>query len=201
MSLLKLIKAQLGISATPANNFTFDASADNGTMKLARTSGQDILTVDAQGKVAFPQNLKVSVAQLNVNLAGISMPVNTRTILTSGFSAYIDPDSIINVSNGRITPTIPGIYAVYAVFTTGAAGVTFAESCVYRNGTLVISGLAVVPTTNVAYLQAQRTGLLSLNGTTDYLQGGVRVTNAAGSGSIDLTDGGFSLIVQLVRAT
>jgi hypothetical protein len=55
MSLIKAIKAQLGLSVTPANNFTLDASADNGTMKLARNSGQDIMTVAADGKVAFPQ--------------------------------------------------------------------------------------------------------------------------------------------------
>jgi len=55
MSIIRAIKNQLGLSVTPANNFVLDASADNGTMKLARESGQDIMTVDAAGKVAFPQ--------------------------------------------------------------------------------------------------------------------------------------------------
>ena len=53
MSLLTLIKAQFGKSNTPANNFVLDASADNGTMKIARGNAgattQDILTVDAAG--------------------------------------------------------------------------------------------------------------------------------------------------------
>jgi hypothetical protein len=44
-----------GDSADNTKNFVIDASADNGTMKLARESGQDIMTVDAAGKVAFPQ--------------------------------------------------------------------------------------------------------------------------------------------------
>lgn len=60
MSLIKSIKAQLGLSTTPANNFTLDASADNGTMKLARGNAgattQDVMTVNAAGKVTFPQN-------------------------------------------------------------------------------------------------------------------------------------------------
>ena len=59
MSLVRFIKAQLGLSVTPANNFTLDASANNGTMKLARGNAgattQDIMTVDAAGKVSFPQ--------------------------------------------------------------------------------------------------------------------------------------------------
>lgn len=59
MSLLTLIKAQFGKSNTPANNFVLDASAENGTMKLARGNAgattQDILTVDAAGLVTFTQ--------------------------------------------------------------------------------------------------------------------------------------------------
>lgn len=60
MSLLKMIKAQLGLSNTAANNFVLDASADNGTMKLARGNAgattQDVMTVNASGTVSFPQN-------------------------------------------------------------------------------------------------------------------------------------------------
>ena len=55
MSLLKTIRQQLGLSVTPANNFTLDASANNGTLKLARGNAgnttQDILTVDANGNL------------------------------------------------------------------------------------------------------------------------------------------------------
>lgn len=61
MSLLKFIKAQLGMSSTPSDNFTLDASAQDGSMKLSRGNAgattQDILTVDAAGKVAFPAGL------------------------------------------------------------------------------------------------------------------------------------------------
>lgn len=67
MSLLKAIKQQLGLSTTPANNFTLDASADNGTMKLARGNAgvttQDIITVNASGIVSFPQGTDVLPSQ------------------------------------------------------------------------------------------------------------------------------------------
>jgi hypothetical protein len=55
MSIIRAIKHRLGLSVTPANNFVWDASADNGTMKLARESGQDIMTVDAAGYIHFTQ--------------------------------------------------------------------------------------------------------------------------------------------------
>lgn len=57
MSIIKAIRHQLGLSATAANNFTLDASADDGTMKLARGNAgagtQDILTVNAAGALAL----------------------------------------------------------------------------------------------------------------------------------------------------
>jgi len=49
-------KLQTGVSGTNTHNFLLDASAADGTMKLGRGNGQDIMTVDAVGKVAFPQN-------------------------------------------------------------------------------------------------------------------------------------------------
>lgn len=59
MSLIKAIKAQLGLSNTATQNFTLDASAADGTMKLARGNAgattQDIITVDAAGRPGFPQ--------------------------------------------------------------------------------------------------------------------------------------------------
>ena len=59
MSLLKAIKAQLGLSNTATNNFTLTAEAADGTMKLARGNAgattQDILTVDAAGKISATQ--------------------------------------------------------------------------------------------------------------------------------------------------
>jgi hypothetical protein len=61
MSLLKAIRAQLGLSASAAQNFTLDASAADGTMKLARGNAgattQDIITVAGDGKVDFPAGL------------------------------------------------------------------------------------------------------------------------------------------------
>lgn len=51
---------QLGDSATAANNFMLTAEANDGTLKLARgnqgATTQDVMTVDAAGKVSFPQN-------------------------------------------------------------------------------------------------------------------------------------------------
>lgn len=52
-------RIQVGLSGTATNNFTITAEAGSGAMKLARGNAgattQDILTVDGDGKVDFPQ--------------------------------------------------------------------------------------------------------------------------------------------------
>jgi hypothetical protein len=74
MSLLRTIRQQLGLSVTPANNFTLDASADNGTMKLSRGNAgsgtQDILTVNSLGEVDFPQMVRSLAADGYQKLPG-----------------------------------------------------------------------------------------------------------------------------------
>ena len=79
MSLLKAIKAQLGLSNTPANNFTITAEADNGTLKLARgnagSTTQDILTVDASGLVGFPVSKAIETPVKDALNATGSAPV------------------------------------------------------------------------------------------------------------------------------
>ncbi len=62
MSLVKSNMHQLGQSATATQNFTLDASAANGTMKLSRgnagATSQDILTISALGEIDFPQMVR-----------------------------------------------------------------------------------------------------------------------------------------------
>lgn len=92
MSLLKAIKAQLGLSNTPANNFTITAEADNGTLKLARGNAgattQDILTVDAAGNINAPVSIQKagSVLQALSDFSGsnVSLTTNGYQKLPSG---------------------------------------------------------------------------------------------------------------------
>lgn len=95
MSLLSFIKAQLGLSNTPANNFVLDASANNGTMKLARGNAgattQDIMTVASDGKVTFPQN--------GVNLRAKTFSVTTPSSATpTSFAHGLTASKIRSVS-------------------------------------------------------------------------------------------------------
>ena len=115
MSLLKAIKAQLGLSNTPANNFTLTAEADNGTLKLARGNAgattQDILTVDAAGKVAFPQNVQ-TWQDVTASRAFGTLYTNT-TVNTIFVSVYWNHSSAI-----QSTSTVGGNPADYSTNVT-----------------------------------------------------------------------------------
>jgi hypothetical protein len=100
MSLLRAIKAQLGLSVTPANNFTLDASADNGTMKLARGNAgattQDIMTVDANGFANFTRAVGPGTILANCifdgTLAGTNPPLagfGVNSINRTGTGIYL----------------------------------------------------------------------------------------------------------------
>jgi hypothetical protein len=91
VSLIKAIRQQLGLSVTPANNFTLDASADNGTMKLARGNAgattQDVMTVNAAGKVAFPQNAQTLQDVLAGKATGTTYTNTTGQAITAWITA------------------------------------------------------------------------------------------------------------------
>jgi len=96
MSLIKAIKAQLGLSGDPTKNFTFEVpAAPDGTMKLARNSGQDIMTVAADGKVAFPATPAVVPTPVSGEVLQVVWRQDAGTNLTA-------PGSLQNMTNSLI---------------------------------------------------------------------------------------------------
>lgn len=161
MSLLKTIKQQLGLSVTPANNFTLDASADNGTMKLARGNAgattQDILTVDAAGKVAFPQNI-VPVFRGYATAAVIP----TGTLITPSITENFDLGGFFTNAPNKFQPTIAGYYQFNAsVYFNALPSNGYVK--LRKNGGTFVGG------TQGNNYMSQASALVHLNGTTDYV--------------------------------
>lgn len=133
MSLIRAIKHRLGLSVTPANNFVLDASADNGTMKLARESGQDIMTVDAAGKVVFPQTFDklIGLVIFDGTLTGTNPPV-------SGFGVT----SVTRNSAGNYTINLSSTYSTNAhiVSAISDAGVVQAPQWINATTNSIIIG-------------------------------------------------------------
>lgn len=181
MSLIKAIKHQLGLSVTPANNFTFTAEADNGTMKLARGNAgattQDVMTVDAAGKVAFPQNVSVAFRALAGNIQSIAPGSYIKANLGT-----ISFDTNNNFSSSRFTPTVAGYYQFSgAVYITGT-WLSYLAASIYKNGAASATALTGSPTAAAVDLIQGTSVLLYMNGSTDYVElfcycgGGTAVT-------------------------
>lgn len=179
MSLLKFIKAQLGISSTPSNNFTLDASAQDGSLKLSRGNAgattQDVMTVDASGVVRQPQNvLAFSVIKSNTQTStnvGFSGPILFNSVLFNIKSCY-------STATGRFTPTIPGYYQIN--FSVGSqSNSRRLNSSLFKNGVDLTHGSDVnnLEGYGISYGSVGST-LVYMNGTTDYLDVRAYVANA-----------------------
>jgi hypothetical protein len=167
MSVIRAIKHRLGLSVTPANNFVLDASADNGTMKLARESGQDIMTVDAAGKVSFPQQPIINSGpafRARQSTTQAATGVAIKVVL--GFEEF---DTGNCFADSRFTPNVAGYYRVSGIVRCAASNnMVAAFAYIYKNGSQVSqSG------NNVSFNGSSHptvTDLVYMNGSTDYVE-------------------------------
>lgn len=157
MSQLTTNKVKLGSVADQTKNFNIDASAADGTLKIQRASGQDILTVDSSGRVAMPNNVVAfsawqSVAQSTPSGAATKIQLQTEEFDTS--------NAFDSTTNFRFQPQVAGYYQI-----TGATTLAVSNSStaiLYKNGSLFKEGCPG--------LRSVVTALVYLNGTTDYLE-------------------------------
>lgn len=118
MSLLKIIKAQLGLSATATQNFTLTAENADGTMKLARgnagATSQDILTVASDGTVSAGVQPTTGVRSLALATMQKFADEFGSSLAASGFQKL--PSGLIiqwgntATTGGSATVTLPTTY-------------------------------------------------------------------------------------------
>lgn len=122
MSGLTKSQVQLGDSATSTQNFSLTSAAADGTMKLARgnfgATSQDVLTVDAGGKVAFPQgpgpgNTNWSCIRVYGSGGYGSTGTRIRRFTTVGINQGVDLTYADSVTLGAsITVVTAGVYSI-----------------------------------------------------------------------------------------
>lgn len=150
MSIIRAIRAQLGLSGTASQNFTLDASAADGSMKLARGNAgattQDIMTVSAAGKVQFPagsdmigvgqtwQDVKASraVGTTYTNTTGRPIQVSVTCSVNTGVVNTLSVDglpvaysSVGVIGNGLTLQAIVPAGSTYVLTNTGGTTVLY----------------------------------------------------------------------------
>jgi hypothetical protein len=146
VSVIKSIMHQLGLSGDPAKNFTLSVpAAPDGTMKLARGNAgattQDILTVDANGMVAFPatptQEIGVGQTWQDVtagktsggaltNTTGRPIMASIRSVSGVGVSgaAQVDVGGVVVQRN--LIPATTGVQSITVASAIVPAGSSYA---------------------------------------------------------------------------
>jgi hypothetical protein len=169
MSLLRLIRQQLGLSDTPANNFHWDASADDGSLSLLRgDSGsptQTILTIDAAGVVMFPPAPPQTGPALRAAL-GSNQTIATSTYTEINLTETIDTDG--RFQSNRFTPNVPGYYHVVGCIDFGAnTTVAQNQALLYKNGSAAVTARAWGHVSTPHGVTVS--DLIYMNGSTDYV--------------------------------
>jgi hypothetical protein len=169
MSLLRLIRQQLGLSETPANNFHWDASADDGSLSLLRgDSGsptQTILTISAAGLVVFPPAPPQTGPAIRA-VSGSNQTIATGTYTEINLSETIDTDG--RFQSNRFTPNVPGYYHVVGCIDFGVNSVVAQnQALLYKSGAVAATARSWGHTSSAHGVVVS--DLIYMNGSTDYV--------------------------------
>lgn len=154
-------RAQLGSSTTATQNFTLTAEAVNGTMKLARgnagSTTQDILTVDADGKISATQgyNDVLGSGQTWQNMTGVGGRAQNANITNStGRPIQVVISGTMSNGSTHLILTVGGI-AIVGQDVQDVAGQYATISAIVPNGTTytLSTSLGTITITNWAELR------------------------------------------------
>lgn len=149
MSTLKVNKVQVGQSNTTTQNFSLEVpAAPDGTIKLARglagATTQDVLTVDASGKVTAPQGFIGDFSGTGSNLTNLPSDVFQSTSISCATSTgTIDLSTSIPSTAKLIVVSFVGVSTSganpYYIQVGNTAYVTTGYTGNHTSGTAVIS--------------------------------------------------------------
>jgi hypothetical protein len=158
------------------------ASTD-GTKVTLGTSAEDILQIDTTAKTIKPLG---SYKMAGNGPAFIARKTASQTIVsgeitkvTMGVEDY-DTDNCFDLANSRFTPNVAGFYYVSGlIYSIPASGAAYAH--IFKNGADYLYG------TGAPQGVSGVSGLVYMNGTTDYLELWVGVANTTITGIETLT--------------
>jgi hypothetical protein len=116
--------------------------------------------------------------------AGYTVSLATYVKIAFNTESFDTNNNFDSTTNYRFTPTVAGYYQInYNVL--GSASATGSYSVIYKNGSPATSGSIGIGSTGLGQ-GAMCSGLLYMNGTTDYIEAYAYITgNGAISGGVD----------------
>lgn len=167
MSQLSLKKIKLGDNADTSKNFVISVPAvADGTLTIERENGTDVLTIDASNNIRAASGAVLAIngpcfAVYKTSTQALSANSSAKVTFQASVSGF---PSDYDFANNRFKPTVAGYYQLSARigWSTNAAAVCW----LFKNGAAALSG---------GYFEnsckgLSVSGLLYLNGTTDYAE-------------------------------
>jgi len=168
---------------------------------------------DSAVTTAKVADANVTQAKLAAGVAGngpaFSAFRNTSTqTVTSGVATKVQlngedfdtANAFDSTTNFRFQPAVAGYYLVTGrIAATASSGGTVSTPLIYKNGSLVLSGQPYIPPSGSSSMTTTVTGLVYLNGSTDYAELWANIT---GAGTVTIANGTGVTFLQgtLVRA-
>ena len=163
-------------------------------LKLKNPSGGSLNFASADGAsdltVTFPA--VTGTAMVSGNMPAFAAYPSSAVNLSSStwtkiaFNAELfDTNSNFNTSTYRFTPTVAGYYQINFFVNTSTSNnnAYWNFSAIYKNGTAYIGQYSVFPSGDVQGYGSQISQLISMNGSSDYLEFYVNVYVASGTPS------------------
>jgi hypothetical protein len=155
---------------------------------IINESGTEVIKVGTGGNITLSGILKTSsvkkticAAHLAATTQAITVNVYSKVIFDT---ATLNPGTGYNTANGRFTPDVAGWYEVDAAISLeGSTTTDNVQAAVYKNGAAArrLAVFNTVTTTNMNTMEIGGSGLVYLNGTTDYVE--IFVYRGQGSGT------------------
>lgn len=159
-----------GNTTTTGFSVTSDATG-NLVVKTGGSGGTTALTVGADQRVTFAQPpltaVPVFMAYRDGSTQSITSSVNTKIQLNA--TEYDTETWFDSTTDYRYTPQIAGYYQFSSLIYVSGTGLTNGTSRIYKNGAIAIDG-HFLSTTSATFLYLMATGMLYMNGSTDYVE-------------------------------
>jgi hypothetical protein len=145
-------------------------SADDGVLQI-QNNGNTAISISSGGIATFAQPpltaVPVFMAYRDGSTQSMTSGANNKIQLNA--VEYDTETWFDSTTNYRYTPQIAGYYQFNSLIYVSGTGLTTGTSRIFKNGAVAIDG-HFLSTTSATFLYLMATGMLYMNGTTDYVE-------------------------------
>jgi hypothetical protein len=146
-------------------------TADNSGILILQTASTTAITIDASQNVTLAKGITVGATAAPAFSAYSNttqtVSINTFTKVTFGTEVF---DTNSNFASSTFTPTVAGYYQINSALRAFGTAMTGALLVIYKNGSAYAFAQAFDGITTSTFANLVASEIISMNGTTDYIE-------------------------------